>query len=335
MMQCAIRSSLFAFVLAIVASAASAQSSAVTNLGGWWIAIDETGHKPIWDRGLMVAMEELLIIDVQGRFENRMMGFFSVDHQDCDLHKRCSDAPLVATGRFTLAGAVLSIEDYRATNARLDAPGADEMIRAAAISTTRVWAVHRLDAAEGVLVLRKGSGHETRSFFRIEPNRLRAGLMAAELSALRNWRCFVAAATGAVHPVPGLRPSAALAPPIGDYVKIASYLQTAYVHSRWPTLDDPDPVQRKFAGLAVENLMSERFDSLALPKTTKESRDATLVAIWLRQIAGGETSEAATAVVRRRASEFKPPLDISAGEIAALKLASAETPDAKRLFCKQ
>ena len=169
----------------------------------------------------------------------------------------------------------------------LDAPGADEFIRAAAISSTGHGRSAASTQNEGVLVLRKGNGHETRNFFRIEPDRLRrlrAGLMAAELSALRHWRCFLAVATGAAHPAPGLRPSAALAPPIGDYVRIASYLQTASVHSRWPTPDDSDPAQRKRAGLVVENLMSERFESLPLPKTTKERRDATLVAVWLRQV---------------------------------------------------
>jgi hypothetical protein len=291
----------------------------------------------------MVAMEELLIIDDGGRFENRMMGFLAADPEECSGSRRCSDAPLIATGRFTLArrpaglDVTLSIEDYRAVDNLLDTPAVDPVIRAAAVSSTRLWPVSRIDTAEGVLVLHKGSGHETRTFFRIEPDRLRrlrAGLREAELSASQHWRCWIAAATGAARPSPGLRAAAVLPPAIDSYIRIASYVQTADAQVRRRTADDPDPAQRKFADVAVEALLNERFDSLPPPKTTSDRRHAAFVASYLRLVAEGKTPDAATAELRRYDPQFQPPKEFSTSEVAALALARSDSAEAKGLFCK-
>jgi hypothetical protein len=338
-----IRCSLLAIALAMIGLPASAQSSAPRNLAGWWISIDETGFKPLWDSGVTVPLEELLIVDGEGRFENRAMGFYSVDREHCSQGGVCSDAPLIATGRLTLSGpsqgsaATLTVEDYRATSNRIDAARVDPAIRSAAVSSTRVWPVGRLDTAEGVLVLRKGTGHETRTFFRIEPDRLRrlrAGLMEPELTATRHWRCWIAAATGAARPSPGLRPAAVLGSPVSDYIRVASYLQTADGQLRRPTADDPDAAQRKLAGVAVEELMSERFDSLPPPKTFEERRKPALAAAWIRLVGQGQTPDAAKAAMQRYSPQFEPPTEITAGETAALALVRADTAEAKRLFCK-
>jgi hypothetical protein len=332
----AIRFLLTALALAMMPLSASAQSPGTSQLAGWWISIDETGLKPLWERGVIVPMEELLIVDDQGRFENRMMGFWSIDREYCSTGGVCSDAPLVATGRFSLSAGALDVQDFRATDTRIDSARTDPDIRVRAISSTRSWPVSRFDATEGTLALRKGTGHETRIFFKVEPDRLRrlrAGLMVAGLTATRHWRCFIAAATSAAFPTPGFRSAAPLPPLIRDYIKVASYLQTSVEQGMRPMPDDADPAQRKLAAIATEELMAERFDALPLPKTLQERRASMAAMKYLTSIAGGQPPDVAKAAIERDFPNLDALRQFSANELAALALLQSDSSEAKRIFC--
>ncbi len=334
----AIRFLLTALALAMMPLPAPAQSPGTSQLAGWWISIDETGFKPLWERGVIVPMEELLIVDGEGRFENRMMGFWSVDREYCSTSGVCSDAPLVATGRFSLSAGTLTVQDFRATDMRIDTARTDPDIRARAISSTRSWPVSRFDATEGTLVLRKGTGHETRTFFKVEPDRLRrlrAGLMVAGLTATRHWRCFIAAATSAALPTPGFRSAAPLPPLIGDYIKVASYHLTSVAQGMRPMPDDADPAQRKLAAVAIEELMAERFDALPLPKTLQERRASMAAVKYLTLIAGGQAPDVAKAAIERDFPDLDALRQFSANELAAFALLQSNSSEAKRIFCKQ
>ncbi len=92
------------FLVLTAAGSASAQSSVPPHLAGWWIAVDNVAFPPLWRDGTIVPMEELLIIESDGRFENRMMGFYGIDPGYCAKENLCSDAPLIATGRLALSG---------------------------------------------------------------------------------------------------------------------------------------------------------------------------------------------------------------------------------------
>jgi hypothetical protein len=332
----AIRFLLTALALAVVPLPAPAQSPGASQLTGWWISIDETGHKPLWESGGIVPMEELLIIDGEGRFENRMMGFWSVDREYCSTGGVCSDAPLVATGSLLLAAGTLTVQDVRATSNRIDTARTDPDIRARAVSSSQSWQADEAGHAEGILTLRKGSAGP-RTFFKVEPDelrRLRAGLMAAELTATRHWRCFIAAATGTALPTPGFRSAAPLPPLIGDYIKVASFLQTSVAQGMRPVIDDADPAQRKQAAVAIEELMAERFDALPLPKTVQERRASMAAVKHLTLLANGLTPETAKAAVARDFPNLDALTQFSANEIAAFTLLQSDSSEAKRIFCK-
>jgi hypothetical protein len=324
---------------------AEAQSRPQRNLAGWWISIDDT-FKALWENGTIVPVEELLIIDDQGRFENRVMGFWPVDHEACRQGYACSDAPLVATGRFVVgasarsASLALSIEEHRATATRLVSPRDDAAIRSAVVSSRQQWRIARIDPTQSFLSIYRDSLSYRRTFVRVDADRLRrlrAGLMAAEVSAARHWRCWLAAATNSVFSVLALpqelRFADPLSPPVDAFVRIASYLQTAAVRAARPLPDDADPEARKRAATAVEETMVESFDGLHLPKTVQERRASAAIARYLRLRGQGQSADAAKAAVARNL----PIPDVGAipeDEIAALRLMLADSAEAKRLFCK-
>jgi hypothetical protein len=329
---------------------AAAQSRA-PGLSGWWISLDDT-FKTLWENGTIVPTEELLIIDDQMRFENRMMGFWFVDPEFCSTDGPCSDAPLVATGRLVQAkglksaSLILSIEDYRASANVIESARNDDAIRSRTVSSIRQWRISRLDTAEGVLVVRKGDDLlDTRTFLRVDPDRLRrlrAGLMAAELSAVRHWRCSIANATG-VEPVVkttlvrtrGFPPNAPRSPLVEAYMRIASYRQTLIWQGTKPMPDDPDPAQRKRARVAVEELMFERFADPPAPNTVAEQRKSAAAAIYLRLMTGEAPPAAGRAAAERELSSMNMAGRFSEAEVTALKLLLSDSPEAKQLFCKE
>ena len=334
------RVTLLVVVFAILPLPATAQSSLAAQLPGWWISIDEVGHKPLWDRGVIVPMEELLIIDERLNFENRMMGFFRGDPESCSMGGPCSDAPLIATGRLALAVAspgMLSIEDHRATTATLDHKDVDRFIRERAVSTTRSWRFSLTsDGADLLLFLRRQPDDEPRAFVKVEPDRLRrlrAGFRMTELSAFKHWRCWITGATEANSKTPPFRPAAQLSRLIADYIRIASYQQTAEAQSLRPMPDHPDPARRKQVDVKVEELMSERFDALPQPATWEATRRPGFIATYIGLASRGQTAAAAKATLQAYDPQFNPPDDISPGEIAAATLANSDTPESKKLFC--
>ncbi len=320
-------------------------------LAGWWIAIDDTFPK-LWNAGVS-PMEEVLVINADGRFEDRVMNFHAGTAQICAQRRICADLALVAYGRMTFAGGKLSIGERGAPPNRLDTPKSDPLIQRAVVSTTRSWAIA---AEKDVITL--SAGNLARTFARIEPRRLqrlRAGMRAAGLPPEQHWRCFLANATAEQPAFAALRgaTSGAGAQPKGGifnlatgassaveksppapsdwlekYLRAASYLMTLDARSKFPIIENP--ASRPYIGNEPEQLLVEEFPGVTPPATRADvqrlkAQIATIetrVRDKLKEMAGGGPAPAAG----RSA--------ISDAEITAFAFAASEHPEAKRMFCR-
>lgn len=326
-------------VAIVVASVAvpSARALDTGDLSGWWIAIDRA-FPTLWERGDIVAMEELLIISPDGRAENRGMGFFAPD--DCMPGEACTDAPLIATARLTLRGDLLTVSDRKESRGRINIKKADPAIRRIAVTGTPAWTA-TLDG--NFLVLRAATGNATRAFARIEPNRLRrlrAGLILIEQSAARHWRCFFANATANDPAFAALSADSRSAPSfLDDYLRVASYHATLATLGSMPTADHPDAQRRALASSKAEIMLVETFPDIPAPKSHAEAQrllaGAVLLGARARGLPPAEATAAATAAIRATPVS----VTVTDGELAAYarvrRGAASGSPDAemKRLFC--
>src|SRR5215207_4679232 len=118
----------------------SAQAVELGDVSGWWISIDETFPKH-WKSGAIAPMEEVLQINPDGRVSDRVMNFWAGSHLACLENKVCSDLPQIATARVKVNANRLSFINVVATNARLDTPSGDTLVRQEAITTAANWTV--------------------------------------------------------------------------------------------------------------------------------------------------------------------------------------------------
>ncbi len=112
----------------------------VRDLVGWWIAIDRL-FPNLYVTGGVAPMEELVVIDGQGRVEDRLMMFRGVDAQWCiDRKVQCSDAPPMARARVVVAGDQLTFTEVAAAENRIDdRPEIDWALRPLTVTSTRSW----------------------------------------------------------------------------------------------------------------------------------------------------------------------------------------------------
>jgi hypothetical protein len=328
-------------VAIVVASVAvpSARALDTRDLAGWWIAIDRA-FPTLWERGDIVAMEELLIISPDGRAENRGMGFFAPD--DCMPGEACTvtDAPLIATARLTLRGDLLTVSDRKESRGRINIKKADPALRRIAVTNTPAWTA-TLDG--NFLILRAATGNATRALARIEPDRLRrlrAGLMFTEQSAARHWRCFFANATANDPAFTALSAGSRSAPSfLDDYLRVASYRATLATLGSMPTADHPDAQRRALASGKAEIMLVETFPDIPAPKNHAEAQQllagAVLLCARARGLPPAEATAAATAALRAT------PVSVTAtdGELAAYArvrrgaVSGSSDAEMKRLFC--
>jgi hypothetical protein len=330
---------LFVFDATLGAHPATAQSINVRALGGWWLAIDDTFSK-LWERGV-TPMEELLIINADGRFEDRTMNFYSGSAETCAKVRVCSDLPLIAYGRLRIAGSTLNIGQRGAPPNRLDSQKTDPMIRNAAFSATSPWT---FIAESGLITLQ--STTVKRTFARIEPvrlRRLRAGMMGSGLPVREHWRCFLGnamARTPAFAPLRSdrneisgavFRAEQATQPPdfLDRYLRVSSYLMTLDLMIKYPLNDNPET--RQFIGNEPEQLMVEEYSDVKSPVTIVDtnrlkaqvSAIETRVRDKLKERAGGGPAPAT----------IGHPV-VSDAEISAFAQVASDDPAAKQLFCR-
>ena len=325
-------------VAIVVASVAvpSARALDTSDLAGWWIAIDRA-FPTLWERGDIVAMEELLIISPDGRAENRGMGFYT---PDCRPGDACTDAPLIAAARLTLRGDLLTVSDRKESRGRINSEKADPVIRRIAVTGTPAWTA-TLD--KNFLILRAATGNATRAFARIEPNRLRrlrAGLMIIEQSAARHWRCFFANATANDPAFAALSVDSRSAPSfLNDYLRIASYHATLDTLGSMPTADHPDAQQRALARSKAEIILVETFPDIPAPKSYAEAQQlragAVLVGGRVRGLPPAEATAAATAATRATpVSVTVTDMELAAyARVSRGAVSGSSDAEMKRLFC--
>lgn len=287
-------------------------------LTGWWIAIDDTMPE-LWGRGETIAMEELLVVNADGRAENRAMNFWSGSARECAETKVCSDAPVIAAMRISVKGDKLTIGERSNGPGRVASKG-DASVRRAAFSGQPQWTA---SLTGGVLVLSSPKG--TRTFARVDPRRLqrlRAGFRVAQQSAAKQWRCFLGNATARDAAFKTLRPKEPVTPDfLEPFLKVASYLTTLDSMRVRPTPDDP--AGRKYIANETEEILAEEFTDARLPVTAADARALASKLAFVMAKARGDT-----------ASLPRPQLAVSDAEITAFGRALGDDPDAKRLFCR-
>lgn len=334
-MPCRFVGLLVAIVVASVA-VPSARALDTGDLSGWWIAIDRA-FPTLWERGDIVAMEELLIVSPDGRAENRGMGFFT---PDCMPGGACADAPLIATAQLTLRGNLLTVSDRKESCGPINIEKADPAIRRIAVTGTPAWTA-TLD--KNFLILRAATGNATRALARIEPDRLRrlrAGLMMTEWSAARHWRCFFANATANDPAFAALSADSRAAPSfLNDYLRIASYHATLATLGSMPTADHPDAQQRASARNKAEIMLVETFPDIPAPKSHAEAQQlragAVLLGARVRGLPPAEATAAATAATRAKpVSVTVADVELAAyARVGRGAVAGSSDAEMKRLFC--
>ena len=245
-------------------------------------------------RGVAVAMEELLIVDANGRAEDRGLGFWSTSPSDCANSQGCSDAPLIATARLAVKGDLVTVSERKETAQRINRANADLLIRRLAVTATPAWTV---TYAEGLLILRSATANITLAFARIEPNRLRrirAGILVNELSAQEHWRCLFANATARDPAFAPLRTGGHAAPGFLDaYLHAASYLYSLGQMGGHPRPDDRNEKMRPLAAGGFEQLAVERFPDVPIPKTETDAQRLNTRFRFLYELGKGRTVEQA------------------------------------------
>jgi hypothetical protein len=316
---------------ALTAQPVMAQNLNVRALTGWWIAIDDTFPK-LWEQGVS-AMDEVLIVNADGRFEDRVMNFFSGSAEICTQRRICADLPLIAYGRLRATGNALSIGERGAPPNRLDSQTTDPLIRRVAFSASRQWTA---TVKDGLMTLQ--SANMSRTFARIEPKRLqrlRAGFMVSHLPPKQHWRCFFANATAQDAAFAALRGQSTRGAPaapafLDRYLRVASYLITLDAMIRYPLADDP--ATRAFLGNEPEQLMLEEFDDVKSPINVADTNRLkarvsaleTRVLDKMRERGGGGAAPA---------TQGRPA--ISDAEIDAFAQAASDEPAATKLFCRE
>ena len=315
------------------------------DLAGWWLAIDGT-FPQLWRRDGIRPMEELLLINRDGRVENRVMHFDPGTAAYCAETKVCSDAPLVATARMSTKGNRLTFSKKRDGRPRFNPVTGDGTIKQAVATATPAWTVAVGDNNR-LMTLRGKDGKTVRRFARVAPERLRrlrAGMVVIGLPAIKHWRCFLANATAGDAAFVSLHNENTKVPDfLKHYLKGASYLMTLNAMAETPTPDDPE--SRKLIGFDTEQLLVEEFDNVDVPinKADRNRLRSEIAAIVGRaseaapkaRLAGAPTDTDVSATARpspRRAPNVR--LGLGKAEIAALARANSNEPAAKALFCR-
>ena len=328
-------------VAIVVASVAvpSARALDTSDLAGWWIAIDRA-FPTLWERGDIVAMEELLIISPDGRAENRGMGFYAPD--DCSARRACTvtDAPLIATARLTLRGDLLTVSDRKESRGRINSEKADPAIRRIAVTSTPAWTA-TLD--KNFLILRAATGNATRALARIEPNRLRrlrAGLMLIEQSAARHWRCFFANATANDPAFAALERGLPLCAAFPQRLSARRELSRHARHARQHA--DRGPSRRAAARVGAQqggDQLVETFPDIPAPKSYAEAQQlragAVLLGARARGLPPAEATAAATAATRATpVSVTVTDVELAAyARVSRGAVSGSSDAEVKRLFC--
>jgi hypothetical protein len=329
--------SLLAASLACGLGGEPAYAASTRELAGWWLAIDDT-FPELWQRGNFAPSEELLIINRDGRVEDRLMNFWSGTPENCDKTQVCSDAPLVATARLAIKGEQLNFSGRRTAKGPFVASRGSAAVAKATVTATPRWTL-ALEGKGQRMVLANGNAKATRTFARVAPEnlrRLRAGMQAAALPAEEHWRCFLANATASDPAFAPIRGKDSAAPDfLARYLDAASYLATLDSMLARPTPDDP--AARKYIGNETEELLLEDYRDLRLPVTLadKKKLQAQRASIMQRVQEAAPTTQLAGAPASPAARPALVKVALNAAAIAALARARSDDPAAKALFCRE
>jgi hypothetical protein len=326
-------------VLAAIAAAVALSSAApagavdLQNLTGWWIAIDDT-FPTLWQRGDVTAVEEVLIINPDGRIENRVMNFWSGDPESCAKMKVCSDLPVIATARVAVKGDNVAVSERKSRSERIDSARTDARIRQVAVTAAPAWTV----SLSGKSVMTVRAGATTRTFARIEPDRLRrlrAGMRISGLPASKHWRCFLAVGTARNAAFASLRDEPVTVPDFFEqYLRAASYVAVLDSLIKRPTADDRDPKARDLIAYEPEELMAEHFDGLTVPARLSDKQRLQVLAAAIAHRVRPKTAADPGHNTSALALDVPLKISLSNAEIAALTRAASNDPDAKKMFCR-
>jgi hypothetical protein len=268
------RSALLATVAVLMAvgqSARPARAVELRDVSGWWIAIDDTFPKQ-WKSGAITPMEEVLQINPDGRVTDRVMNFWAGSHRSCLENKVCSDLPQIATAKLKVNTNRLSFIQVVPTNARLDTPTGEALVRQEAVSSVANWTV-TLDSDR--LTLRGAAPAKTRIFARIDFDRLRKLHAAMRVSGWQpkdHWRCFLGNAMARDKAFAPLQANRAYSPPdfLEHYLDFASYLGAIKAAISDPAIDESNEERVKLLSVEPEELMVAHVDGVLRPPAVED-----------------------------------------------------------------
>jgi hypothetical protein len=257
------------------------------DLAGWWIAIDRL-FPQLYEAGLILPMEELLIVGSDGRVENRLMMFGAPLPELCGDKKLArSDAPLSASARMAVAGDQLTFTESRKPDNLIDdRPEWDFALRLLTVTGTASWTLSR-EADGRLLVLRPNllnksrlvANIPTRTFAKIDPDRLRrlralplaTDFFSASFSITKHWRCFLANATANDPAFASLRDRPRATPRfLDDAAKAASYFMVLREAASAWVQGEQGVTYRNPADVQVERFLPEHFPDIRMPSSAAE-----------------------------------------------------------------
>ena len=308
-----------AAVLALASAFSPARALDVSDMAGWWIAIDDSLPK-YWKQGAVAPMEEIVQITPEGVVSNRVMNL-SARGPHCADGRDCSDLPAMASARVRVSGNQMEFSNIVASDARLDSIAGNLLIRQEALTATPEWTV-TVESGERV-TLRAAGGAKVRRMVRIDPDKLRklhAGMRVSGWPADEHWRCFLTHATAGEAAFAPLQPNRSYRRPefLERYLKFASYL--AAIHAAVDAAAEP-------AVAASDSSLAVPLENIALPLSADDRQRLNAVLTYANEHARAmnafNIASATAAAAKSKAANAQK--DAADKEVAAKSAATAAT----------
>jgi hypothetical protein len=319
--------SVAALAAALVAPA-RAETITPAQLAGWWLSIDST-LPDLWAGGHAFPVEELLVLDANGKAETRYLSFVPPSAEGCSFSHKCSDAPLTLTTAYTIAGDLITFAPPSPTPAKerethVRSSGLDST----ATTSTPVW--HATFSGVGkVLIFDQVDNSAPRRVFahvdRARLGRLRAGFFPTQASVVGFWRCYLAHATvGDPAFLPIFHGEAPPPAWFEAYLDAASYALSLEVAASRPPPDYPNPKVAETAKAPLEPLLTATFPDTGFAQVMDVWHGLDLRWRYLRaRVLDGLDDEHAQAAVAKDAKGVTVTLPLS--EVDIDRLAGAKT----------
>ena len=325
-----------AALAAALIAPARAETITPSQLAGWWLSIDST-LPDLWAGGQAFPVEELLVVDANGKAETRYLSFVPPSADGCVFGHKCSDAPLTLTTAYTIAGDLIAFSPPSPTprgerETHVRSSGLDST----ATTSTPVWHATLSGGGQVLILDQIDNSAPQRVFAHVEParlGRLRAGFLPTEASVVDFWRCYLAHATAGDPAFLPIFHGEAPAPAWFEaYLDAASYAVSLGIAASRPPPDSPNPKVAEWAKAPLEPLLTATFPDTGFAPTMDIWHGLDLRDRYLKaRILDGLDDAHAQAAVAKDAKGVTVTVPIPEADI--LRLAGAkENPELKAML---